>query len=309
VVPNPLLETADAAAALARECRADCIIGIGGGSAMDTAKAAAAFAPAGISAAEYAAGRPLPAARLPLILIPTTAGTGSEVTNVSVLTDAKTAKRTSLVGNILYADTAIIDPALSETMPPRVAAASGMDALCHAIESFWNVRSSPVSQALSMEAARRILIHLESAVKGDPDAREEMSIAATIAGIAFNQTRTTVCHAVSYRLTAHYGIDHGLACAATLPGFVQLAARDENVRPMLDRLAAYCGLAHAHALADAAAALYCAIGLPEKLSSLGCITPGHAMDVAAAGFAVPTVKLCRFAISFEDLLAVVESIL
>lgn len=308
VMPNPECEMVDEAVTLCKSCGADCVIGIGGGSVLDTAKAVAVLSCEEGKTADYMAGKALGRHRQELILVPTTAGTGSEVTNVSVLTDPKINKKLSLVDPILYGDIAIIDPCLTETMPKRVAAASGFDALCHAIEAYWNIRTSPLCEALSMEAVDKIVKNISPACNGDGDAQEEMVIASYIAGISFNQTRTTVCHAISYKLTSDYGIDHGLACAFTLIPFLRYESEDPAVKAALDRMGRYCGFSGSEALIDEIDRLYDAVGLPRHLSDRG-VKPEDVDAIVDAGMAVPITKLCKREVTREAMHRIITDLL
>ncbi len=307
ITPNPHYQTVDAAAAVLGESEADTLIAIGGGSVLDAAKTVACLGPAGGTARDYLTGaKKISGRNTPLYLMPTTAGTGSEMTNVAVITDPDSHKKVPLVSDALYCDIAVIDPDLTRSMPFRVAASSGFDALCHAIEALWNLAATPPSDALAMQAIDKCLGFLEPACNGDPGAGEEMAIASYLAGLAFNQTRTTVCHAISYSLTATYGIDHGTACTFTLVPFLQYNL--ECVRSKLDAAAALAGLGDAVGLIDTIADLYVRLKMPARLSQYG-VGSHDIWTVADEAMAVGSTKLTPRTVTREALADILHSIL
>ena len=157
---------------------------------------------------------------LPLVAIPTTAGTGSEATHFSVIYVGK--KKYSLSSEFMLPDYAIIDPMLCYKLPKKLLASSGIDALCQAVESYWAVRSTTESKKYAEEAIKLILPSIENAVDGDNDAIRNMSIAAHLSGKAINITTTTAPHALSYPMTAYYGVKHGHAVSLTLGSFFEI---------------------------------------------------------------------------------------
>jgi alcohol dehydrogenase class IV len=150
----------------------------------------------------------------PLIAIPTTSGTGTEATCFAVVYIDKT--KYSLKHSSILPDYTIIDPTLTHAMPPLVTAATGMDALAQAIESYWGVKSTHESQAYAREAITLTLAYLKAACQNEVEARDAMSRAANLAGKAINLTETTACHAVSYPITSYFNVPHGHAVALTL---------------------------------------------------------------------------------------------
>ena len=265
VEPNPQLAGAAETARLARACGADTIIGIGGGSAMDTAKFAAAIACGDGAAEDYYRGRrPFPETRLRIVCVPTTAGTGSEVTQVSVMSN-QTEKRT-INNPVFMPAAAIVDPLLTMTMPPRTTMISGLDAMTHALEGFWSRNHQPIPELTAAEAVRLILANLETAWRDgtDLEARTAMSYASLLGGLSFALPKTAGCHACSYPLSEDYHLPHGEACAFTLDSFVRINA-DE-------RLEAFCrkiGLAGTEELGERIRALKALAGLRTRLSDLG----------------------------------------
>ena len=175
VSPNPTVEEVDRCCAVIKSLGCRYIIAMGGGSVMDLAKAASVMAFGDVGAAEYhTRGKPLPENNIPVFAVPTTAGTGSEVTCVSVLTGA--AGKAPLAHPRFYADTAIIDPELTISVPPGVTAATGLDVLSHALEGYWSRNHQPICDAAAMHAARLVFLNLPAAYQNprDIDAREKM---------------------------------------------------------------------------------------------------------------------------------------
>jgi alcohol dehydrogenase class IV len=219
---DPLSRQIDAAAEAARKHGAKLVIGLGGGSALDVAKMAAAIAPSSQPAEHYAlAVNPLPASSLRKICIPTTSGTGSETTKVSVFTNAK-GEKVWAWGSNLSADLALLDPRLTVGLPAHLTAATGIDALVHAIEACTIRRANPMNDAVCLQAIRMIVEHLPRAVStpDDLDARGYVQIAASAAGIAIDNSGTGIAHALGHALGAlghvHHGRAVGLALRAAL---------------------------------------------------------------------------------------------
>lgn len=202
----------------------DLVIGVGGGSVIDCAKALRILlAQEEGTLEEYAGGRrEFRRKGLPFIAVPTTAGTGSEVTPYASLQTSEH-KKISLTHPWLFPETALIDPLLTHSMSRYVTACTGLDALAQAIESFWSVHHTPFSETHSVRAVTLILENFETALEkpGDRRARFAMSAASCEAGLAITQTRTTAVHAVSYPLTTFFDIPHGHACALTLAAFIR----------------------------------------------------------------------------------------
>jgi len=271
VEPNPTTRIVDAAAARAREKGASLVIGLGGGSSLDAAKTAALLArEPGNEIAPLLHGRTKPAgARLPLVAIPTTAGTGSEVTPISVLTDPDADEKRPLVHPSLYPAVALVDPELTRTMPAGVTASTGMDALSHAMEALWSTGANPISDALGLEAARLVLTHLAPACAraDDLEARSGMSLGSLLAGLAFGHTKTAGVHALSFPLTHRFGVPHGSACAMGLAPFARL--NRPAIEGKLARLARLLGEPDVEALLARLERLTRAIEIPGSLASLG----------------------------------------
>ena len=219
VEPEPSVETTDAAAELAREKGCDLVVGLGGGSSMDVAKAVGVLVTNEGSAARYQGLGLVEKAGVPKIMIPTTAGTGSEVTFTSVLIRKSDGFKGGINDEKLFPDYSILDPELTVTMPPGVTAATGMDALIHALEAYVGRQASPFSDMFAEEALVRIGRWIRVAVKNgrDIEARSEMMLAALYGGIALANAGVGACHALSYPLGAVYGVGHGVGNALLIP--------------------------------------------------------------------------------------------
>lgn len=227
VSPNPTqIDVLDALDALKGRMPGH-VIAIGGGSAMDLAKAVSTFAylPAGcpgtvqeVTAAITTRAYQVPHRMLDIIAVPSTAGTGSEMTQWATLWDVDKQAKYSIDDPSLYAKQALLVPALTLSMNERLTLSTGLDALCHASEAFWARATTPVVRDLAVRAIAIIMDTLPLAVRDGENLtlRENMMRGALLAGIAFSQTHTTACHSISYPITMHYGVPHGLACAFTL---------------------------------------------------------------------------------------------
>ncbi|MFZ4438396.1 MAG: iron-containing alcohol dehydrogenase [Syntrophales bacterium] len=217
--PEPPIELADEGAKLAIRKKCDGVVGIGGGSAMDLAKAIAVLAANKGKAEDYLGLNKVPGPGLPKIMIPTTAGTGSEVTFTAVFIRKKLKKKEGMNSPYLYPELALLDPELTLTLPPHATAATGIDALCHAIESYTSITASPMSEMMSLEAIRLISDNLRTAVHDGTniEAREAMLLGSLYAGLGLANAGVTAVHSLSYPLGGKYGISHGLANTIMLP--------------------------------------------------------------------------------------------
>lgn len=213
IEPDPSIETALACAKVAREVKASVIIGVGGGSAMDTAKVTSIIAHAKQPLAEMFGVELVEEAGLPLILIPTTAGTGSEVTHVAILSDEQEHLKKGIVSAKLFPLVAIVDPELTLGVPKSVTAASGMDALLHAVEAFTSKNANSITDTLAKRAMFLIASNLRAAFQdsGNVEARSAMLEGAMLAGMAFANAGVTAVHAFAYPIGAEFHIPHGVA--------------------------------------------------------------------------------------------------
>lgn len=222
VAPNPdtrLLAEQSARFSAAGEPGA--IVALGGGSVIDTAKVLAAgrggFAPV-LHYLQTGKGADALSAT-PIIAVPTTAGTGSEVTCWATVWDTQSGKKYSLSRPNLYPRHALVDPALMVGKPRQLTISTGLDALSHALESLWNVNANPISAHHAVVAAREILAVLPKLAEDlrNVELRSRMAAAALSAGLAFSNTRTAIAHSISYPVTLHHNVTHGIACSFTLP--------------------------------------------------------------------------------------------
>lgn len=290
VMPELPVDSVAAAAEEASACAPDVILGYGGGSAIDAAKLVALLVTHGGSPLDFVGDRGVPGPVLPVVAVPTTAGTGSEVTPVAVVTDPSQEMKVGISSHHLIPSIAVVDPDLTLGAPPSVTAFAGIDALVHAIESYtagrlasdWSgpipgfTGSNALADPLALEAMRAIGPSLAAAVAdgGDRDARTRMAMGSLLAGMAFGPTGTHLSHALQYPIGAITKTPHGLgtglmlpyvmrACAAALPermraigvaiGGGQPANQSASAADAVERVAALCG----------------AIGIPRTLADIG----------------------------------------
>jgi alcohol dehydrogenase class IV len=287
----------DSCAAAAKEAGADSFLAVGGGSVMDTAKVADAVFTHGGSAAESEGfflmprendglGAPLPIA--PFACVPTTAGTGSEVSMAAVIKDEQRKVKLEIADFPLFPRLAILDPESTRTLPPKVAAATGMDAMTHAIEGYVSLEWSPHQDARSLQALRLIRDNLERAVETPEDegARGNMLVAANLAISIFLGST----HAMSHPCGAHFGVPHGMANAINLPHIVRfnagggadIADRYRDINEVLDLEAGGSDEAVGDALASHITELVGRLGLPTRLSEAGVPEDGIPLLVEGA---------------------------
>lgn len=310
IEPNPSCESVDAAAAIARRKKTNCVIGLGGGSSLDVAKIVACLTTNEGSIYDYYSGgsRTFSSCRAELVCIPTTAGTGSEVTNVGVFTNKATHVKMPMVNRQFWPDIAVIDPALTCTLPPAITASTGMDAFCHAIEAYWNLEAQPMCDMLAMGALRLILDNVRLAYEEpqNKQARGAMLTASLTAGVAFSQTRTTGIHAASFPLTAEFGASHGVACSVTLPAFIRISG--EKAGEKMRVLAAYLGCASIEALANRVEALMLAMKMPIRLSALG-VKEADLRRLAKTALTAGIIQLTPATMNEQTVYALLKSIL
>jgi alcohol dehydrogenase len=300
-----------------RAHQADSVIGLGGGSSLDTAKAVAAMATNTGSILDYAGLHKLVQRPLPIVAIPTTAGTGSEVTLWSVFTDDARRVKSAAGSVLLYPSVALCDPDLTLALPPTLTAATGMDALGHAIECCTNDACQPISGALALRAVELIGRHLRTAVLNarDRTARYAMLLASTMAGIAMNPTRLGLAHALAMPLGSwELRVPHGLAIAITLPVVMEYncLARPERYVEVARALGEPVdGLSMRDAAARAGAAvkrLSEDIGIPRGLGEVG-VREEHLDCIAAEAVKSGNVPVNPRRASAEDLKHILQEAL
>ncbi|MCE5336237.1 MAG: iron-containing alcohol dehydrogenase [Desulfobacteraceae bacterium] len=219
VQSDPAFDSAEASIAFAKEFGPDLVIGIGGGSSLDIAKLTAAMLKNTGPIDRYVGMELIENPGIPLILMPTTAGTGSEVTSICVLSDTKNQVKKGIVSRNLYARTVLLDPELTVGLPPHITAMTGMDALVHATESYVGIHATQFTDALNLEAIRIIGANLRNAYRNGNDqvARTNMLYASCMAGMAFSNTQNGLDHAMALAIGGRFHLPHGLLTAFLLP--------------------------------------------------------------------------------------------
>ncbi|SHJ05642.1 iron-containing alcohol dehydrogenase [Desulfofundulus thermosubterraneus] len=219
VEPEPRLQVVTKCQEAIKEGGYDLLVAVGGGSSMDVAKAASILMTNPGTIKDYLGVNLVPNPGIPVIAVPTTAGTGSEVTPIAILSDVDEQLKKGVVSPYLLPKVAIVDPELTVTMPPHITAATGMDALTHAVEAYISVNATTITDTLALEAIRLIARHLRTAVANGEhmEARENMAMASLLAGIAFANAGVAAVHALAYPLGAQFHIPHGVANAVLLP--------------------------------------------------------------------------------------------
>ena len=270
VGPDPSLAMVRNAVSRALEIGATGIVGLGGGSSLDVAKVVALLAGSGedVDGAWGVGNARGP--RLPLALVPTTAGTGSEVTPVSIVTVGETEKR-GISSPLLLPDVAVLDPELTHGLPPEVTAATGIDAMVHAIEAYAsrNANNNPVSRTLAVEALRLLARHVEDAVEGRREARAPMLLGSMLAGQAFANSPVAAVHALAYPLGGIFKVPHGLSNAVLLPHVLAFNADDPGAARAYSELAPLLGARGSDGFIDRLGEIAEACGIRGGMGALG----------------------------------------
>jgi len=305
VEANPSIETVERALALYCNHGCDSILALGGGSPIDTAKALGVLVTNAGTVRDFVGlntfSNPLP----PLLAIPTTVGTGSEGTNFAVITDHAAHKKVVIGNPLLAPAVAILDPELTLSLPPKLIASTGLDALTHAVESYLTTVASDFTDAVGLHAVRLIARHIEDAVKPERDVRTmgHMLHASCLGGLAFSYGRTALVHGMAHPLGAYYDVPHGMANSILLPYVMEFN------RPACEGRLADLGRAMGYAsstmpdgeaadvFVQGVTALSARVGIPKLLSEVGVtdeFVSQMAIDAAASGNAkvnprIPTV--------------------
>lgn len=285
VGPNPTVGSVEEVLKKVKDNTPDCVVALGGGSVIDTAKVAALLALNPGSVEEYLLGERVPhCLGLPVIAVPTTSGTGSEVTPFASIINEDHMVKSSMAHKYLYPKHAVLDPQLTQSLSPQQTAISGMDALSQAIEGYWAKASTKVTDALALEGISLILGNLERVVNEPDDmtARREMMNGSLLAGLTISNAKTTAVHSASYPLTARYGIPHGMACGFLLPGFIRFnePSLDDHKR---NALLHHVKVSSMGKLADIVTNLRSRIGMTETLGDMG-VRREHIEDILVNGF-------------------------
>lgn len=292
VQPDPEIAIVEDCMQVYREGGHDGLIGLGGGSAIDIAKSVGAYAGYHGALEDLFGIDVVPRKGPPLIAIPTTAGTGSEVTNVAVLSDRVAQLKKGIISDYLLPDVALVSPQMTLTCPPSVTAASGVDALAHAIEAYLSLNASAITDSLAIGAIKLISQALPKAFANPAhlQAREDMATASLMAGMAFGNAGVGAVHAMAYPLGGRFHMSHGVSNALLLP-YVMTWNKMACIERMQD-IAAAMGVQTAHLSAREAAdraveamtALCAAVEIPSGLRSFGVPEDALApMAVEAAG--------------------------
>ncbi len=269
---NPTTKCVEDCVSVARAAEVDCIVGLGGGSSMDTAKGCNFILTNGGQMKDYWGVGKATKPMLPFIAIPTTAGTGSEMQSAALIADEVTHQKMACLDPKCAARVAILDPELTLSQPPRVTACTGIDAIAHAVESAVTTKRNELSQKLSAEAFKLLVagFPLVMADPGNLDARSQMQLGAAYAGAAIENSMLGAAHAAANPLTAHFGIAHGHAVGLMLPHVVQFNSEDAGVSGLYSRLAAIAEFEAAPtALAARLESFLTLTGLPTTLEAAG----------------------------------------
>ncbi|MDB5439527.1 MAG: alcohol dehydrogenase [Caulobacteraceae bacterium] len=225
-VPDPTVRSIEAGIAFLKEGDHDCVVGFGGGSPMDSAKAIAVMGQFGGEMRQYKAPHLQDAPGLPVIAIPTTAGTGSEATRFTIITDEDTNEKMLCAGLAYLPVAALVDFELTLTMPRRLTADTGIDSLTHAIEAYVSKKANPFSDTMALQAMRALAPNLRAVDRAPDDraAREAMMLGATLAGVAFSNASVALVHGMSRPIGAFFHVPHGLSNAMLLPAVTAFSA-------------------------------------------------------------------------------------
>jgi alcohol dehydrogenase len=318
VCENPTTREVDACLDVARSSGIDLLIGLGGGSSMDTAKGCNFLLTNGGRMQDYWGVGKAAREMLPLIAVPTTAGTGSECQSFALITDEETHQKMACGDPKAAARLALLDPTLTVSQPRNVAACTGIDAIAHAVETAVTRKRNELSQLYSREAFRLTIHHLPR-VLDDPEdleARARMLLGAAFAGIAIENSMLGAAHSAANPLTAHFGVVHGQAVGLMLPHVVRCNAEQPDIRQAYRELAVYAGLAQPDAPSDEAVAALvsrledalASAGMPPSLMDCGVREEALA-ELAAEAAAQWTAQFNPREVSAEDFEALYRSAL
>lgn len=268
VFPNPSIPELEEAIEHVKSYKVSLVISLGGGSTIDTGKVSAIMAKHPYPLGDYLKKeKSLSEKGIPFVCIPTTAGTGSEVTHYATVWNFVNNEKYSLSHRFMYPKVAIVDPVLSYSMPRDVTASTGLDALTHAVEAYWTRNSQPISDLFALQSIKLIIENLQKAFHQptNPEPRRNMALASLLAGLAIDQAKTSSCHAISYPLTACFKVPHGIACAITLSAMIKYNYPSAKIDDILRIL----GVDNVDEGVNFLNNFYKSLEVPTKLSQLG----------------------------------------
>ena len=303
VEPEPDVTTCDRGRQLCREEAAEVVVGVGGGSVLDVAKVIAGLAGEVPETREYHSGRTPARPGLPLIAVPTTSGTGAEVTPNAVITDREKRTKKSIRHDSFLARVALVDPELTVPLPPSVTAHSGLDAFVQAVESYTSRYAWPLTEGLSLRSAELIATHLRRAYRDgrDREARTAMSAGSLLAGIALANARLGIVHGLAHPLGVRLGLPHGLLCGVLLPSAIAL--NRDAAREKYEVLARVTGMD----VAEFTRLLLGEFGVPTDLRGAG-LRRSDFPDIVAETFGAGSTKANPKQVSEADILPILEAL-
>jgi alcohol dehydrogenase len=315
VEPDPRVEVALASVQAAKAYDPDVIVGLGGGSSLDISKVTSVMLTNEGPIEKYFGMELVPRPGVPLILIPTTAGTGSEMTSICVLGDTKNKVKKGIVSEHMFARTALLDPKLTLALPPRVTAMTGMDALVHAVESFVGVRASVFTDTLNLQAIRLVAANLRLAYANGANlaARENMLHASCLAGMAFSNTQNGLAHALALAIGGKFHLPHGLLTAFIIPWVMEYnliaspAKYIEIAKAFGERTQHLPEIQAARFSVQAVKSLLDDLGISYKLSSYGVPQEEFPTLAKAAVGAVRLISNNPRAVTESDVVSILEA--
>lgn len=268
VEPNPPFEQCESITSKFKDKGIDVVIGFGGGSVIDAAKAVATALSTDKDLRSLSYPNVIDFDVLPIIAIPTTCGTGSEVTKYAILTDKQRGKKVPLVGPSIIPKTAIVDPKVLRHLPQNLLIWTSLDAFTHSLEGYIAKTSNPITDAIALKSMELIVKNIGRASEKSMDVLEKLHLAATMGGLVINVTGTTLIHAIGYHLTTHYGIHHGLANALILPYVLELNITEIPNDKALEILSLFNSSSIEELFRNICKFLV-GLGVPESLSKVG----------------------------------------
>ena len=311
VEPNPTSDIVDAGIEEYKKNKCDMIIAVGGGSVIDTGKAISILVNNKESLETYQKGKDPVNEPETFIAIPTTSGTSSEMTIWSIITNLKGEYKNtkkSFASIKMYPKLALIDPKLTISLDKKQTASTGLDALSHSIEGYWSKKGNPLSDIYAINAIKLIVKYLPRAVKdgNDLEAREKMSFATLLAGMAFSNSRTGLPHKISYPITTQYNLPHGAACTITLPYFMEyIGDKDEKI---IEEIVGALGFKKHKDAVKFLKKFIKDLGMPNKLSDLG-IDKEDLQHIAKKTYMLTEKQLEPVKIEYKDYIKILENAL